>query len=343
MASSAGRRLVFAAIPTVLLLVVAAVAAEAWLRVKGVSLDEHHLLAGPLNPDNPSPDRFCYRPSPTRGYEPIPGTCDRDELGLYAPDYELEKQGVTYRILVLGDSVADLRRWVDGLEQELSERLPDRKVELWNSGVPSYNICTEAQVFAELGATVQPDLVLHQLCLNDLGVTPVAMPTEGGGVRLYSGDASYEFPRYILASRLLTVALVRLRLGGGPAAERSPRAMLQRAESCLDRLVALTRDQGVPLLSVVFPAMVDDLSQHRDPRGDTANLNFAQAEQWAREHIEARGVDLYELREPLAARHSLEAIRNVPGDVWHPDNEGQATIATLLADYIADSVVPPAR
>ncbi|HWP64415.1 MAG TPA: SGNH/GDSL hydrolase family protein [Candidatus Limnocylindria bacterium] len=84
------------------------------------------------------------------------------------------KEAATLRIAVLGDSVT----FGYGVNQEdtfstlLAERLardvPARRIEVLNLGVSGYNPYTEAALFADLGPTLAPDVVLVQFCINDL-------------------------------------------------------------------------------------------------------------------------------------------------------------------------------
>ena len=91
---------------------------------------------------------------------------------------ELEKEPGVFRIMVLGASNV----WGDGLddpnqafsavlEAELSQRFPNRKFEVINSGVRSYNTFQMKVFFQHYGVQYKPDLLILYAGRND-GVAP---------------------------------------------------------------------------------------------------------------------------------------------------------------------------
>jgi len=79
-----------------------------------------------------------------------------------------------FRVVVLGDSiafgygVAAEATFPARLEERLAAATPERHPEVLNLGVSGYNPYNEAMLFADVGVTYQPDLVLQQYCANDL-------------------------------------------------------------------------------------------------------------------------------------------------------------------------------
>ena len=88
--------------------------------------------------------------------------------------YRRPKPPATFRILVLGDSlafgygVAEDETFPALLESLLAGAVPGRTVEVLNLGVNGYNAYTEAALFDDVGVTFEPDLVLVAFCVNDL-------------------------------------------------------------------------------------------------------------------------------------------------------------------------------
>jgi lysophospholipase L1-like esterase len=88
--------------------------------------------------------------------------------------YERPKAPDTFRIVVLGDSlafgygVAEGDSFPEALEALLEERIASPALEVVNLGVGGYNPYNEAALFADVGGSYQPDLVLVQFCINDL-------------------------------------------------------------------------------------------------------------------------------------------------------------------------------
>ena len=88
--------------------------------------------------------------------------------------YRRPKPSGTFRVVVLGDSIAFgygvalEQSFPKLLEARLRVLAPDKHVEVLNLGVSGYNAYTEAALFADVGVAYEPDLVLVQFCINDL-------------------------------------------------------------------------------------------------------------------------------------------------------------------------------
>ena len=88
-------------------------------------------------------------------------------------DYARHKPLGTFRIVVVGDSIAFGHRvnleetFTKVLEQRLAAAAPPT-VEVLNLGISGYNAYNEAALFADVGVGYEPDLVLVQFCVNDL-------------------------------------------------------------------------------------------------------------------------------------------------------------------------------
>jgi len=89
--------------------------------------------------------------------------------GLRDHDYAIPKAAGTKRILVLGDSVAyGFGLPADQAFPQQLDKLLDARVEVINAGVPGYSPYNERKLYDSVGAAYQPDLVLVQLCMNDV-------------------------------------------------------------------------------------------------------------------------------------------------------------------------------
>jgi len=90
-------------------------------------------------------------------------------------DYQLTKSDETFRILVLGDSVTfghGVRfkdTWPYLLRQRLQQWNSDVDWQLWNLGVPGYDMVLSLRTLEELGPEYDPDLVIVGFYENDLG------------------------------------------------------------------------------------------------------------------------------------------------------------------------------
>jgi hypothetical protein len=317
------KRLVFSLVPATALLLAGLVVGEIWARAQHVTMDPD---AGQSAPSEDG--AACYRPSLTRGYEPIPGTCGRDRTGLVP--FGGEPSDAARRVLVLGDSIADQRRWVNTMLAGLDRGL-DQPVVGRNGGVPGYDSCGELRVLEEAGLAFEPELVVLQFCLNDYAVSATILPLPDGRVRFHAQQV-HEFPGWVLRSRLLTMTLLRL---GAAGVGRSPDRRIQAdpAEHCIARMAQLGRDRGFELWVALFPYL------HSDPDGigatvpmDARDQPAAQVEARIRGFLDQQGIRYTDLRPVLEAHGPIQDQRNQARDPWHPDNRAQARIGAALAE-----------
>ena len=134
--------------------------------------------------------KALYRPSKATGFEYIPGSSSRiNSLGMVDREYAMEKPPETYRILVLGDSIAVPNLYPAMLEDYLNLRADDQRFEVLNAGLPGIGVRQYAGYLREKGLRLSPDMVLVGLELTDFEVwAPVVYRGEkGGGDILYEG------------------------------------------------------------------------------------------------------------------------------------------------------------
>lgn len=121
--------------------------------------------------------------------------------GFRDQDYARPKPDGSFRIAVLGDSVAfgygvEMREtFPKVLERELERLAPEgQRIEVMNFGVSGYNPYTQAALLEDVVASYQPDLVLVQFCINDLNDPTLHFDVQ---TRLHLGaipDAAYPDP-----------------------------------------------------------------------------------------------------------------------------------------------------
>jgi hypothetical protein len=162
------KRLLFVTAPAVLAaMCVAAIAFEAWVRIR-------------WDDTRGTPGLFVS--DPVRGE-----TLAADYTGWFAGvpvrfnklgfrdtrEYALAKSPATFRILVLGDSVTFghgsvfEHTWPYLLEQRLEQWRPDVDWQVWNLGVPGYNTSQELAYLQDVGPRYKPDLVIVGFFGND--------------------------------------------------------------------------------------------------------------------------------------------------------------------------------
>lgn len=267
----------------------------------------------------------CYRPSVTLGYEPVPGRCGFNSLGL-AADHARDKDRQTLRVLLLGDSLSERQGWVGDMRRRLSAGVPGRRVEVWNGGVTGYDTCAELRVLQEKGWRANPDLVLVQLCINDFFATSSILPLPGGRVRFHAGARSVEMPAWVLSSQLLTWLIIRLGLAEeGPG--RGPGAA--SVERCLARMKQEADTRRVPLAVLVFPVLS---STGGAPRGTVATYLGLEREAG---HICSRlKLSCFRLRPGLERAGSVARLRQRPDDPWHINVQGQQLVGRLVTKFV---------
>ncbi len=254
-----------------------------------------------------------------------------NRLGLRGPEIEPAKPAGTFRILVLGDSVAFgwgvdddvtfLRRW----EAELNGRGDGRRYEVVNTGHPMYDTTQEAALLREEGLALRPDLVLLVYVVNDveptrevvqaaLGLPVATTPDEQ---RLQAPDAAQ---RVALAVRpWLPATAAMLGLLSNPAARaeailhergeteyrpeffgkgvrgwaRSRAALLAIRDLCRERSVPLlVLDHTQPPIGSLRPFCMDNGIPVGDLRFTAAELEQPIYNSRLDTHSNARGHDL---------------------------------------------------
>ena len=308
--------LLLAIIPSVVLLVVLEFACRPFLPV----LDQSAWGTRPQDEWT-----SCYRRSVTLGYEPVPGQCGFNDLGLDAGDHPRDKTRQTFRILLLGDSLSEGRPWVDDLRRLGAGG--GRRVEVWNGGVTGYDTCAELRVLQEKGWRSNPDLVLLQFCVNDFYRTSSILPLPGGRVRFHVGDNSREVPAWILHSHLLTWLTLSLGLGDEGPRGRDGAAS---AERCLARMKQEAAARKTPFAVLLFPV----LRSTGTGKPTSAEATFLAHERKAGEICRSLGINCFRLRPGLERAVSLTTIRQMPNDLWHLSIRGQQIAGQLVTGFV---------
>jgi len=285
-----------------------------------------------------SEDKRCRRPSALLGYEHIPN-CGRNKkinsYGLIGPEYKLEKGAGIYRILLLGDSIAE-QGWSSGfLESSLNgnPRLnPKYKFEIWNAGVGSYDVRRYYLYLKHKGLSYDPDMVMVFLFMNDFNLNiNIYYKTEDGA-------EAYYFPlkgisrRYIVNPFLMRYSylyrFIAFHLDSYLLSKRRRQGVDEWEEDgryYLGMIKELCAEKKIPLLAVVFPYLkpLSEYSndyQRREYRNifrvvDDLKIDYVNLYEYL------RGRDLYDLREEIQ-------------DDIHPSEEGECLIAEIICGYL---------
>ena len=326
------KKFLFSLIPVGAALSIGLGAVEYNLRQKHTSWDPNGVDSGPRG------HRECYRLDINTGYEPIPNKCNRDDKGFYRT-FKGPSNPDAYKILVFGDSIADQHLWVQYATNQL-ENLWDQSVETKNAGTPGFDTCSELQMFRDKGLDEHFDHLLLQFCPNDLASTATIVALPNDRVRFFIGFEYVEFPRWVLSSRILTWFSIQT-LNRQHQSDGN-RASIEPIEQCIREFKELTAQKSARFSVVLFPSFIDNLDSEEiilTIKGE--HFNTKTAEERSRQLFQDLDIDIIEVRDIFKERGlSLESHRNVPNDLWHPNNEGQDIIAQALGTWLSNTYSP---
>lgn len=120
---------------------------------------------------------FGWRLKPSRvtrlRWESYDYVVTSNSLGFPGPEYSVEKQPGTFRILTTGDAFTSAEgvntadAWPRLLESALARKLPNRKIEVMNFGMTAFGPNEYAEVVKEFTPTYKPDLIIVEFFVND--------------------------------------------------------------------------------------------------------------------------------------------------------------------------------
>ncbi|HYC22047.1 MAG TPA: SGNH/GDSL hydrolase family protein [Candidatus Bathyarchaeia archaeon] len=318
--------------------------------------------------------RSLHEPRPDRPwlYGLRPGAVGRLEIsgdvlyrinadGFRDRRYAIPKPPGTFRIVVLGDSIAfgygveERDAFPKVLESRLSELAPAAHVEVVNLGVSGYNAYTEAELLKDVGVKYQPDLVLLQFCINDLNDPTVHFDAQ---TRLHLGsipDAAYPDPtrrappprlpsigsgcrRRLALCALLDDALlawttpepdaVARRAAVAPVVADGPE--WRWLERLYQEMARETGRVGARFVVLAFPYASQMHGRRSQPVEDRL-VAMGERDGWVT-------VDLLPAFQDLAARSHERLFF----DWWHPKATGHALAAEQILDALAcRGLLPP--
>jgi lysophospholipase L1-like esterase len=233
------------------------------------------------------------------------GRTQTNALGFRGREYAAAKPPGAWRVVGLGDSV--MFGWgVDQdaiymslLERQLAAERPG--VEVLNLAVPGYNTLQEAAVLEAKGLALAPDVVLVNYALNDWAA-PFFLADDAGGALVETTDFE--------------------ELADGVRARLSQRhgemQGLGKVARALDRVAALARTRGLPVVFFAYP-------QELSPAGQERLAQVAVERGFVYLDLFAAFADYYRER----GLPGLRALYVKPEDI-HPNPEGHRLIAATL-------------
>jgi len=287
------------------------------------------------------------RPSELLGYEHIPNgayaSIHINSHGLVGKEYKLKKGKGTYRILILGDSIAEQNWSCVYLESLLNKDHSLRtryKFEIWNAGVGGYCIRQYALYLKNKGLNYKPDMVIIYFCLNDFGIgTNVYYKTKGGLTeycfpvtqisKFYNVNKSLMRHSYLyrfIVLRLNNYLLGDKKIKGVSLLEHDGRFYTQMIKEICEK-------NKIPLLAVIFPYLIP-LPKYSGPQAAEYKIMS--------KVMKDLKINYLDLHEYLPA-NNLYILRNTKEDYIHPDFDGHCLIGKIIYEYLAKNYFEPSR
>lgn len=322
--------------------------------------------------------RIQLSENPRLVFEPVPGMVVREaglwegyagaanRLGYRDHDHPVEKPPGTYRIVVLGDSIAEgmgVADTADTFPARLERRLraAGRPVEVLNFAVTGYNSAQEVETLAARALAYRPDLVLLAYCLNDRRPPDprlvAALREEAAREGAVAPAALSGVRRALLPSALFRLASVRL---ATPPEVEIPAGVDPEAPPPRPDQIAERYDDGVP---VAGPAAVEAafarlarLAESEAAAGGGFRVAVV-VFPYLRQLFRAPYADHYAHVRDLSARHGFAHLdlgdafracqaageRPLALDRYHPTAAGHACAAEAIGEFLVrEGLVPEA-
>ncbi len=283
------------------------------------------------------------RPSVLLGYEIIPNcyricpAASSNSYGLVGKEYKLIKDKNTFRVLLLGDSIA----WQDYAREFLEENLNNNallsskyKFEIWNAGCPSYDARRYYLYLKDRGLNYRPDMAIIFLFMNDF------CPNVNLYYKNQSGITEYYFPILEISKRYsinpffmkhsYLYRFIILRLDSYLLSRKKSEGINQMEEDgryYLQMIKEICEDKKIPLFVVIFPYLkpLDEYSDYQ--------INEYQAICKVTKELKMNYLNLYE----HLPKRNLYSLRERKEDEMHPSREGHRLIAKIIYDYMLDN------
>jgi hypothetical protein len=321
-------------------LLIAALVAEGMVRLLGAAPEVAAIRRG----------RFQLSPNPRLGYVPAPLVYHGDErsfldyegasnsLGYRDVEHALAKPPGTYRVVVLGDSIAaglKVERFADTFPGQLERLLRERglRAEVISLAVSGYNTLQEVETLRVRGLAYRPDVVLLAYSLTDRerfdgNVLETLLAQQSGqrppirGHPALLRSALYRLLRYRLASPVPGSELrshYRELLAGDTVAPS------------LAELAALSREHRFAVLMAVFPRAARYKVRRSDEQHD-----------WAMARCRENDFRCLDLRAAFEACRRARRKQPLGLDGYHPSIFGHRCAAGAMADEVLALAGPPA-
>lgn len=284
------------------------------------------------------------RPSALLSYEFIPN-CNPDvnSYGLIGRQYRLKKDKDTFRILLLGDSIASTRCAHEFLEERLNGNpsLHSRyKFEIWNAGCPGYDIRRYYLYLTHRGLKYKPDMVIIYFCMNDFSLNTNIYYKARDGIIQYVFPISeiskhYEVNSFLMEHSYLYRFTI-LRLDTYLSAKKKKHGIELLEENgryYLEMIKDVCESRQIPLFVIIFPYLKPLKEYHQIFKvGADYQIDEYNAICSVTKDLKVNYLNLYE----HLPEEDLYGLRNDPKDEMHPKCDAFRLVAKLTHNFLLD-------
>lgn len=278
------------------------------------------------------------QPSLLLGYENIPNTnkiSSINSFGLVGKTYGLKKDKNTFRMLLLGDSIA----WQDWSRQYLEKRLnanPELsskyKFEIWNTSVPSYDVRRYELYLQNKGLHYKPDMVLIFMFMNDFELNINLYYKDKNNINCAYYSPLQEVSKIykvnpFLMKHLHIYRFIMLRIETRLSSRQKRKGIdleEQNGVYYTEKIIEICKKNNLSLLVVIFPYL-KPLNEYADYQKHEYKIINSVVKSLVSSYI-----NLYD----HIPESDLYNLRDLKQDEIHPSPEGHAVIGEIIYNYL---------
>ncbi len=246
--------------------------------------------------------------------------------GFLGPVPTIPKPTGTYRIAVIGDSIAFAfgetgQSFVDYAQAMLNTGSTKGRFELLNFGVGGYDTTQEVRRLEVLGLKYQPDVVVLQYCIND-GIDFTFSVQAEFGTLSFAPKIGRDDPG------VMGFLQRSLRTGERMSSEAFFARVFEQPDwkksmAALGSLAALAKEHRFKVVVMIFPVMID-----------WSHYVFGPYHERVAQAATTLGMDVLDLFPLLSATGTAESLKAPGNDVIHLTPDAQPKIGQMLAQHL---------
>ncbi|MFC2140448.1 SGNH/GDSL hydrolase family protein [Candidatus Auribacterota bacterium] len=265
-----------------------------------------------------------------------------NSLGFRDQEHSIVKSPGTYRIIILGDSIASglkISSYLKTFPYLLSQKMNNQKkaIEVINFGVSGYNTKQEVAILEDKGLLYNPNLILLSYCLNDrerddgeiyltlLKQEKNSLPININHFRIIpflKHSALYRFLRYKIFFNLQKKELSNKQ-------QKEYLALCQdTVTESFKQLSTLAKQNDFQVLIVVFP-LFENLSSY----------NYYNDHQYIKRLASTHQFYFLDLL-PTFQKVVKTSLIPLSSDIYHPTAAGHRYASIAMANFIQQTIPP---